>query len=54
VGTAVAPLSGMNLFLMGRYGVRARDIVRWGPSYALQMLGVVTGLMLLAALLTDI
>jgi hypothetical protein len=54
VGTAVAPLSGMNLFLMGRYGVRARDIVRWGPSYALQMLAVVTVLMLLAAFVLDL
>jgi hypothetical protein len=42
VGTAVAPLSGMNLFLIGRYGLRAREIVRWGPGYALRMLGVVT------------
>lgn len=42
IGTAVAPLSGMNLFLIGRYRLRAREIARWGPGYALAMLGVVT------------
>lgn len=45
VGTAVAPLSGMNLFLFGRYGVRPRDVLAWGPPYALGMLGVVTALL---------
>ncbi len=47
VGTAVAPLSGMNLFLIGRYRLRAREIARWGPRYALAMLGVVTVLMVI-------
>ncbi|MEE4302098.1 MAG: hypothetical protein V2J24_21850 [Pseudomonadales bacterium] len=45
VGTAVAPLSGMNLFLFGRYGVRPREVLAWGPAYALGMLGVVTALL---------
>lgn len=49
IGTAVAPLSGMNLFLMGRYRVRARDLIGWGPSYALQMLAVVALLCWLGA-----
>ena len=47
IGTAVAPLSGMNLFLIGRYRLRAREIARWGPAYALAMLGVVTVLILI-------
>lgn len=47
IGTAVAPLSGMNLFLIGRYRLRAREIARWGPGYALAMLGVVTVLILI-------
>lgn len=46
IGTAVAPLSGMNLFLIGRYRLRAREIARWGPGYALRMLAVVAALML--------
>ncbi|HSG91893.1 MAG TPA: hypothetical protein VLA56_21945 [Pseudomonadales bacterium] len=45
VGTAVAPLSGMNLFLIGRYGLRARDIAGWGMGYAVRMLAVVTALL---------
>lgn len=45
VGTAVAPLSGMNLFLLGRFGVRPRDVLAWGPAYALAMLAVVTALL---------
>ncbi|TVS18768.1 MAG: hypothetical protein EA417_02285 [Gammaproteobacteria bacterium] len=51
VGTAVAPLSGMNLFLIGRYRLRAREIARWGPGYALAMLGVVTCLSIAGHLL---
>lgn len=51
IGTAVAPLSGMNLFLIGRYRLRAREIARWGPGYALAMLAVVTLLLLLGQLL---
>jgi hypothetical protein len=46
IGTAVAPLSGMNLFMTGRYGVRPREILRWGPGYALMMVLWVTVLML--------
>lgn len=46
IGTAVAPLSGMNLFMTGRYGVRPREILRWGPGYAVMMVLWVTVLML--------
>lgn len=46
IGTAVAPLSGMNLFMTGRYGIRPREILRWGPGYALMMVLWVTVLML--------
>lgn len=53
IGTAVAPLSGMNLFLIGRYRLRAREIARWGPGYALSMLGVVTLLSVIGFLLLE-
>ncbi len=53
IGTAVAPLSGMNLFLIGRYRLRAREIATWGPGYALVMLAVVTVLMLAGGALLD-
>jgi hypothetical protein len=46
IGTAVAPLSGMNLFMTGRYGVRPREILRWSPGYAGAMLLWVSLLML--------
>jgi hypothetical protein len=45
VGTAVAPLSGMNLFLVGRYGVPPQALARAGGGYVLRMLGVVAGLL---------
>ena len=53
IGTAVAPLSGMNLFLIGRYRLRAREIATWGPGYALVMLAVVTVLMMAGGALLD-
>lgn len=53
IGTAVAPLSGMNLFLIGRYGMRAREIARWGGRYTLSMLLVVSALTALGSLLVD-
>jgi hypothetical protein len=45
VGTAVAPLSGMNLFLVGRYGVSPRALARAGGPYVLRMLLVVSVLL---------
>jgi len=54
IGTAVAPLSGMNLFLIGRYRLRAREIARWGPGYALAMLGLVTVLIVIGHVLLEV
>lgn len=51
IGTAVAPLSGMNLFLIGRYRLRAREIARWGGRYTLAMLVVVAVLTWVGSLL---
>lgn len=50
VGTAVAPLSGMNLFLIARYRLRPRQIAGWGWHYSVSMLVVVTLLTLLGHL----
>ena len=47
VGTAVAPLSGMNLFLVGRYGLAPQALARAGGPYVLRMLLVVTLLLAL-------
>ena len=38
IGVVADPLSGMNLALAGRFGLRAGDIVRWHLGYALFML----------------
>ncbi|BAO43857.1 conserved hypothetical protein [Thiolapillus brandeum] len=38
VGVASAPLSGMNLALASRYGIRAGSILRWQGSYVAFML----------------
>ena len=38
IGVIAAPLSGMNLALHGRYGVRGRDVIRWHYRYVLVML----------------
>ncbi|MEE4360653.1 MAG: hypothetical protein V2I63_03920 [Pseudomonadales bacterium] len=46
VGTAVTPLSGMNLFLVGRYGLAPQALVRSGVPYVLRMLLVVSALVL--------
>lgn len=35
VGTGSSPLSGSNLALSARYGVKAKDILRWNLPYAL-------------------
>lgn len=51
IGTASAPLSGINLMMIGRYRVPPREILRWHPRYALAMWGVVSGLMVAAKLL---
>jgi hypothetical protein len=45
VGTAVSPLSGMNLFLVGRYGVAPQALARAGGGYVLRMLLVVSVLL---------
>jgi hypothetical protein len=37
VATAAAPLSGINLLIVGRYRVAARDILLWHPRYAVTM-----------------
>jgi hypothetical protein len=43
IGVVVAPLSGMNLALQGRYGIRSQDVIRWNWRYALIMLIAANG-----------
>jgi hypothetical protein len=38
IGVVAAPLSGMNLALHGRYGVRGKSVIRWHYRYVLVML----------------
>jgi hypothetical protein len=40
IGVSVAPLSGMNLALMGRYSLKSRQVFSWHWQYALVMLSV--------------
>jgi hypothetical protein len=48
IATAAAPLSGVNLLIVGRYRVAARDIVLWHPRYAATMWLVSTALIAVA------
>lgn len=48
VGTAVGPLSGINLALHGRYGVDVYRVMRWNLPYAAVMTTVVIAVLALA------
>jgi len=45
MSTATSPLSGANLALMARYGLRARDILTWNLGYALRQSLLCLGLL---------
>lgn len=50
VGTAVGPLSGINLALHGRYGVDVYQVMRWNLPYAAVMtVAVILGLILVGS-----